>query len=225
MEVGLCAVMGPGRDPCHEDPVKQQGGIDYLKHLVDAAEIIGAPFIGGPIYSAVGRTWQASDEQRKVELERTAKNLKVVADYAERTGVILCIEPLNRFETSFINLATQARELMEMIDSPSVKMMLDSFHMNIEEKDLGAAIEVAGPDLMYVHSNENDRGTPGTGNVTWDVIGAALRKIDFEGALIIESFTSTVKEIARAAAIWRPPAPSQDELASEGKAFLQQLMA
>jgi D-psicose/D-tagatose/L-ribulose 3-epimerase len=222
---GVCAVMGPSRDPTHEDEEKQQGGIEYLKHCVDAAATMGAKLVGGPIYAAVGRTWQATAEQRQRELERCAKNLREVAAYAGDRGVALAVEPLNRFETSFINLAAQAVELVEMVDSPAIKIMLDTFHMNIEEKDLGKAIETAAPYLVHVHANENDRGTPGTGNVTWDKIAAALKKIDYSGALVIESFTTTVVEIARAAAIWRPPAPSQDILASQGKAFLQQLMA
>ena len=225
MAVSTCAVMGPGRDPTHDDEAKQQGGIEYLMHCVDATVILGGKILGGPIYSAVGRTWQASDDQRRRELERCAANLKKVAKHAEDRGIILAVEPLNRFETSFINLATQAVELVELIGSPAVKIMIDTFHANIEEKHLGEAIETAAPYLVHMHSNENDRGTPGTGHVAWEEMAAALKKINFDGTLCIESFTTTVVEIARAAAIWRPPAPSQDELASEGKAFLQQLMA
>jgi D-psicose/D-tagatose/L-ribulose 3-epimerase len=221
----VCAVMGPDRDPTHDDEDKQKGGIKYLKHLVDATAQMGGKIIGGPIYSAVGRTWQASDEQRKRELERCTKNLKGVAKYAEDKGIVFGIEPLNRFETSFINLAEQAVELVEMVDSPSIRIMLDTFHMNVEEKHLGKAIEIAGPYLVHFHANENDRGTPGTGHVPWDDVGAALKKVNYDQAMVIESFTTTVKEIARAAAIWRPPAPSQDILAAEGQAFLRKLMA
>ena len=222
---GVCAVMGPGRDPTHEDEAKQRGGIEYLKHCVDAAVKMGAKIVGGPLYAAVGRTWQSSGEQRQRELERCARNLKEVARYAEERGVTLAMEPLNRFETSFINLAEQAVELVEMVDSPAIRIMLDTFHMNIEEKSLGQAIETAAPYLVHIHANENDRGTPGTGHVPWQEVATALKKINYSGALVIESFTTTVKEIARAAAIWRPPAPDQDTLAREGRAFLQQLMA
>ncbi len=101
---------------------------------------------------------------------------------------------------------------------------MDTFHANIEEKNLGKAIEMAGSRLWHVHANENDRGTPGTGHVAWDEIGAALKKINFGGALVIESFSTEVKEIARAAAVWRPLAPTQDGLATEGMAFLKTLM-
>ena len=220
-----CACMGPDRDPTHEDAALQQGGVDYLKHLVDATAKMGGQICGGPIYASVGRTWQASTAQRKKDLERCVKNLKVVADYARKKGIVFGVEPLNRFETSFINLAEQAVELVEMIDSPAIKIMLDTFHMNIEEKQLGKAIERAAPYLIHVHSNENDRGTPGSGHVPWADVAAALKKVKYDGALVIESFSSENKTIARAAAIWRPPAPTQEELASEGLKFLKKLMA
>ena len=131
-----------------------------------------------------------------------------MARYAEDKGVTLALEPLNRFETSFINLTEQALELMRMIDSPRVKLMMDTFHANIEEKSLGKAIEAAGQNLVHVHANENDRGTPGTGHVAWNEIAAALKKVKFDGTLVIESFSTEVKEIARAAAVWRPLAPT-----------------
>jgi D-psicose/D-tagatose/L-ribulose 3-epimerase len=186
---------------------------------------MGGKKIGGPIYAAVGRTWQATPNQRKRDLERCVRNLKEVGKYAEDKGITLGVEPLNRFETSFINLAEQAVELVQMVDSPAIQIMLDTFHMNIEEKDLGQAIEMAGPYLIHVHANENDRGTPGSGHVPWTAVAAALKKINYSGALVIESFTTEVKEIARAAAIWRPLAPSQDALAAGGLSFLKTLMA
>ena len=182
LAVTTCAAMGPDRDPTHEDPAIQQGGVDYLKHMVDATAAMGGTLCGGPIYASVGRTWQQEPVQRKKDLERCAKNLKVVADYARQKGVVFGIEPLNRFETSFINLASQAVELVEMIDSPAIKIMLDTFHMNIEEKHLGKAIETAAPYLVHVHSNENDRGTPGSGHVPWADVAAALKKVKFDGA-------------------------------------------
>jgi D-psicose/D-tagatose/L-ribulose 3-epimerase len=181
--------------------------------------------VDGPHYSAVGRQWQTTPEQRKRDLERCAKNLKEVAHYAEDKGVTLALEPLNRFETSFINLTDQALELMHMIGSPRVKLMMDTFHANIEEKNLGRAIEAAGANLVHVHANENDRGIPGSGHVAWAEIEAALKKVKFDGAMVIESFSTEVKEIARAAAVWRPLASSPDALAREGLAFLKKLMA
>ncbi len=225
MKCSISGVMGPGRDPAHEDEAIQRGGISYLKHLVDAAVAMKATTIAGPHYSAVGRTWQAGPEQRKRELERCARNLREVARYAEDKGVTLAIEPLNRFETSFINLTSQALELLRMIDSPGMKLMMDTFHANIEEKSLGAAIESAGAQLIHLHANEGDRGTPGTGHLPWAEIATSLKRIGYDGTLVIESFSTEVKEIARAAAVWRPLFASPDELARDGLGFLKRIMA
>ena len=112
-----------------------------------------------------------------------------------------------------------------MIDSPGMKLMMDTFHANIEEKNLGAAIEAAGPQMIHLHANENDRGTPGTGHLPWAEIAASLKRIRYDGALVIESFSTEVVEIARAASVWRPLFPSPDEMAREGLAFLKKVMA
>jgi D-psicose/D-tagatose/L-ribulose 3-epimerase len=225
LQCSVCSVMGPDRDPAHEDEAKQKTGVSYLKHLVDAAVAMNAKFIAGPHYAAVGRQWQATPDQRKRDLERCTKNLKLVAKYAEDKGIVFAVEPLNRFETSFINLTEQALELVKMIDSPSFKLMMDTFHANIEEKSLGKAIEMAGSQLVHVHANENDRGAAGSGHVAWAEVGAALKKVKFSGALVIESFSTEVKEIARAAAVWRSFAPSAEILGKDALAFLKKLMA
>jgi len=221
----VCAVMGANRDPSHPDKAIQQAGIDYLKHCIDAVAAFGGHVLGGPLYAAVGRQWQQTPEMRKEDLARTARNLRVAGDYAEKKGVKLALEPLNRFETSFINLIEQALELVDLTGSPAVGLMIDTFHANIEEKNLGKAIEMAGDKLWHVHANENDRGTPGSGHVAWDEVGAALKKINYDGAMVIESFSTEVKEIARAAAVWRPLAATPDGLGVDGIAFLKKLMA
>jgi D-psicose/D-tagatose/L-ribulose 3-epimerase len=225
LAASVCAVMGETRDPSHPDGKIQQNGIVYLEHCIDAAAAFGGKVLAGPLYAAVGRQWQQTPEMRKEDLARTARNLRVAAEYAEKKGIRLALEPLNRFETSFINLTEQALELVELIGSPAVGLMMDTFHANIEEKHLGKALEMAAGRLWHVHANENDRGTPGSGHVAWAEIAAALKKIDYDGALVIESFSTEVKEIARAAAVWRPLAPTADGLAVDGMAFLKRLMA
>jgi D-psicose/D-tagatose/L-ribulose 3-epimerase len=138
---------------------------------------------------------------------------------------MLCVEPLNRFETSFINLAEQAIEVIDRVDHPNCQMMLDTFHMNVEEKSAGDAIRTTGKRLKHLHSCENDRGAPGSGHVAWQEVAQALRDIEYDGPVVIESFTPQVKSIARAAAIWRPLADSSDTLASDGLKFLRPLLA
>jgi D-psicose/D-tagatose/L-ribulose 3-epimerase len=225
LEVSCCAAMGPDRDLIHPDKAIRDNGMAYLKGAIRATHTLGATNLVGPLYSAVGRTWQSTAEERARDTELLVENLGELARFAGEHGVMLCVEPLNRFETSFINLAEQAIPIVDRVGHPNCQMMLDTFHMNIEEKSLGDAIRSVGPRLKHVHACENDRGAPGSGNVTWDEVAAGLKDIGYDGPVVIESFTSKVKSIARAAAIWRSLAPSQDTLAADGQKFLRQLLA
>jgi D-psicose/D-tagatose/L-ribulose 3-epimerase len=225
LEVSCCAAMGPDRDLIHPDKAIRDNGMAYLKGAIRATHTLGATNLVGPLYSAVGRTWQSTAEERARDTELLVENLGELARFAGEHGVMLCVEPLNRFETSFINLAEQAIPIVDRVGHPNCQMMLDTFHMNIEEKSLGDAIRSVGPRLKHVHACENDRGAPGSGNVAWDEVAAGLKDIGYDGPVVIESFTSKVKSIARAAAIWRSLAPSQDALAADGQKFLRQLLA
>ena len=220
-----CVAMGPDRDLIHPDEAIRENGKRYVRHCIDAAETIGAQNLVGPLYSAVGRVWQSTSEVRARDSDLLVTNLGELSMYAGDHGVTLGVEPLNRFETSFINLAEQAIEITDRVDQPSCKIMLDTFHMNIEEKSAGDAIRAVGNRLCQLHACENDRGAPGSGNVDWEQVSSALSDIQFDGPVVIESFTSKVQSIARAAAIWRPLADSQDELAQDGLAFLQKNLA
>ncbi|MDX1663001.1 MAG: sugar phosphate isomerase/epimerase family protein, partial [Candidatus Promineifilaceae bacterium] len=221
LAVSTCVAMGPDRDLIHPELPIRDNGAQYIRDAVDATSALGGTNLVGPIYAAVGRTWRTTPEERQREIDLLVDQLRKLAAYADAQGVVLCLEPLNRFETSFMNLAEQAVEVVERVDHPSCKIMLDTFHMNIEEKSPGDAIRTAGTHLKHVHSCENDRGTPGSGNVLWDDVAAALNEIGYDGPVVIESFTDKVESIARAAAIWRTLAPSQDGLAQDGLAFLK----
>lgn len=223
--VGVVAAMGPDRDLIHPQAEIRENGAAYLRHCIDAAHAMGGSRVVGPLYSAVGRVWQSTPEERERDTEVLVTQLRALSTYAADRGVTLCLEPLNRFETSFINLASQVIEIADRVDHPACQVMLDSFHMNIEERSLGEAIRAVGPRLRYFHACENDRGAPGSGHVPWADVAAALRDINYDGPVVIESFTAKVKSIARAAAIWRPLAESQDALAFNGLAFLKKLLS
>jgi D-psicose/D-tagatose/L-ribulose 3-epimerase len=220
--VDVVAAMGPDRDLIHPDEGIRDNGVAYVRHCIDAVNTMGGEVLAGPLYSAVGRTWQMTAEERARDTDLLVSQLKSLAEYAGDKGVTMAIEPLNRFETSFINLASQVIEVVDRVDHPACQAMLDTFHMNIEEKSLGDAIRAVGPRMRHFHACENDRGTPGTGNVTWDDVAQALKDINYDGPVIIESFTDKVKSIARAAAIWRVLAPTQDGLAFDGLKFLRE---
>jgi D-psicose/D-tagatose/L-ribulose 3-epimerase len=223
--VSTCAAMGPDRDLIHEDEAIRANGKHYLMQAIDVTGALGGTNLVGPIYAAVGRTWQQSAIERARDLDLLTATLRELADYAGDKGVTLCLEPLNRFETSFVNLAAQACEIVDRVDSPNLGVLLDSFHMNIEEKNLGEAIRLTGSRLKHFHACENDRGAPGTGHVPWHSVAQALQDIRYEGPVVIESFTPKVKSIARAAAIWREFEPSPDALAENGGRFLRELLS
>jgi D-psicose/D-tagatose/L-ribulose 3-epimerase len=222
--VSACVVMSPDRDLIHPDEAVRENGMAYVRGAIEAAQKIGATNLIGPIYSAVGRCWQATPEERARDMDILVSNLRSLTAFAANHGVVLCLEPLNRFETSFMNLTEQAVEVVDRVNHPACKIMLDTFHMNIEERSLGDAVQAAGPRLQHVHACENNRGAPGSGNVAWEEVAAALKEIDYDGPVVIESFTPAVKSIARGVCIWRPLAESQDALAADGLAFLRQLL-
>ncbi|HEX6068654.1 MAG TPA: sugar phosphate isomerase/epimerase [Longimicrobiaceae bacterium] len=219
--ISVCAVIGAGRDLLLDQEV--EAGLEYLRGCIDIAQALESPVVAGPFYSAVGRCWRLTPEEREREIGRLAERLRELAVYGAERGVELGIEPLNRFETSFLNTTAQTLELVERVNHPGVGLALDMFHLGIEEKSLGDAIRLARGRLKHVQVAENDRGTPGTGQLAWDEVAQALREIGYDGRVVIETFSDRVEAIARAAAIWRPLAPDSDTLAREGLAFLREL--
>lgn len=219
----ICACMGPGRD-FRGNASEQKAGAAYIKALIDQAAVMGCPSVIGPIYSVVGKADAVEPAQQKVEFALVVKNLKALAKHAEKKGVLLCIEPLNRFETDFLNTCDQGLKLVKAVGSKAVKLHLDTFHMNIEEKNQAAAIRKAGKLLGHFHACGSDRGTPGGDHIAWPEIVKALKAIGYKGDVVIESFTTDVKVIARAAAIWRKIEPKRDNIAVDGIKFLRRVL-
>jgi D-psicose/D-tagatose/L-ribulose 3-epimerase len=199
----VCGAFGPDRDASSEDKNVRANAAKYLEACIDAALELGSPFVAGPMYSAVGKTRLLSRDERVKQWSLAVETLKPVADYAGQRGVQLAIEPLNRFETDFINTVEQGLDFLGRIDAPNVGFLLDTFHMNIEEKDIPGAIRNAGSKVFHFHSCENDRGTPGTGHVEWKEVVSALHDINYQGPVVIEAFTTEITEIARAVSLWR----------------------
>ena len=216
----VCACMGPGRD-FRGTPEEQATAMTYCRALIDQAVVLGCPSLIGPVYSVVGKADAVEPAQQKQEWALVVKNLKELAAYARAKGVTICIEPLNRFETDFLNTCDQGLRLVRAVKSPAVKLHLDTFHMNIEEKDQAAAIRKAGKLLGHFHACGSDRGTPGGDHIAWPSIVKALKAVGYKGDVVIESFTTDVKVIARAAAIWRRIEPRRNDIAVKGLAFLR----
>ena len=221
LRVGICGAFGPDRDLSHEDPARRAAGVAYVRTCVDLAAAVGSPHVAGPMYSTTGKTRMLPPAARRQQREWAAESIREVADYAGERSVRLAIEPLNRFETDLINTVEQALELCDSVDRPNVGLLLDTFHMNIEEKSIPDAIRAAKERLFHIQVSENDRGTPGSGHVPWAEFFAVLAEVGYDGQIVVESFLPTVAEIARAVSLWRPVAPSMDALAADGIAFLK----
>lgn len=226
LKVTISGAFGPERDISSDNPRIRQQGLTYITDCIKIASDMGSPVFGGPVYSAVGKTRFISAEQKKTERGWCIDNLKKAAAVAEDYGVVVGVEPLNRFETDMINTADQAISIVREVSSPNVKVQLDTFHCNIEEKSIPDTIRKVGKELLcHVQANECDRGTPGTGHLDWIGIRDALADIGYDQAFVIETFGEVSEEIAKAASIWRPLANSSDELAGEGLAFFKKLFA
>jgi len=215
--------MGPGRD-LRGTPEEQKTAMDYCKTLIDQMVVLDCPSMIGPVYSVVGKAEAVEPARQKQEWTLVVENLKQLAKYAESRTRQICIEPLNRFETDFLNTCDKGLKLIKAVGSKAVKLHLDTFHMNIEEKNQAAAIRKAGKLLGHFHACGSDRGTPGNDHIDWKPIAAALKAVGYKGDVVIESFTTDVKVIARAAAIWRRIEPTRDEIAVKGLRFLKRTL-
>lgn len=220
----VCACMGPDRD-LRGTREQQKTGLEYMLKLIDQMVALGCPSLIGPVYSAVGRADAVPEKEYKQQWKIVVGNLKRLCHYAEKRGRQVCLEPLNRFETDFINTCDQALKMIKDVGSPALKLHLDTFHMNIEEKNQAQAIRKAGKLLGHFHACGSDRGTPGNDHIDWKPIASALKGIGYKGDVVIESFTTDVKVIARAAAIWRRIEPTRNEIAVEGVKFLKKVLS
>ena len=224
LQLTISGAFGPNRDISSDDAAIRRNGFNYIVDCLRIAESMDSPIFTGPVYSAVGKTRIVSTDRKRQERGWCIENLREVGKIAQECGVVVSLEPLNRFETDMVNTAEQALSLVNEIAHPSIKISLDTFHNNIEEKSIPAAIRAIGREMLcHVQGNESDRGTPGTGNVDWPGIKAALTEIGYDGAVVIETFGAPSEEMAKAASIWRPLANSPNELASEGLAFYKTL--
>jgi len=218
----VCAATGPGRD-LRGNRKEQVTSIEYIQKLIDIAPVLGSKLVAGPIYSSVGRADLVPEEKYKKQWKLVVKNLQLLTSYAQEHDVKLALEPLNRYETDFINTCEQAMQLIHEVGSDALLVHLDSFHMNLEEKDPALAIQKAGEKLGLLHASGSDRGTPGGDQINWDRIFAALDHINYQGDIVIESFTPDVKVIAKAASIWRQIEPSKEAIAIDGLKFLRSI--
>ncbi|MBW7997924.1 MAG: sugar phosphate isomerase/epimerase [Candidatus Glassbacteria bacterium] len=199
----------------------RQAGTDYLKACVEATARMGGDTFSGVIYSEIGK--KSDERPGAAEWKHSAEGLKEVCRYAQEFEITVGIEPVNRYETYLVNTCEQALELIGMIGEPNAAVHLDTYHMNIEEKDFYEATRLAGERLCHYHLCENDRGVPGTGLVDWDGIFRALGEMNYSGNAALESFVDVSDNMREATCVWRDLAPSGDVLVDEGARLIREL--
>ena len=219
----VIGAMGPGRNLVAAHASEEVATQNYLVHCIGVAGRLGARVVAGPFTAATGRVWRMDAEEREARYRELRASLAPVVRTAERSGIRLAIEPLNRYETSLVNTVEQALDALGPLLGPGLGLALDTYHLNIEEKDIGAAVRAAGEHVAYVQVCGNDRGPVGDDHFDWPGFLDALDDVGYGGPLGLESFTGENATIAVAASVWRPLAASQDDLAERSIRYLTAL--
>lgn len=224
--VVLAARVNLQRNLASADVDAHRAGVEYLKYAADCAaglgsEIVGGPLTGNPLVFADRAPQPVDEPERLARKERCVRGLKEAGDHAAKTGVLFAVEPLNRFESDVLCTTQQAMELLDAVDHPAVKLMLDTFHMHMEESSIAEAIRLAGGRLVHFQANENHRGFPGTGSTDWVDVCRALHEIGYKGPVSLEPFRRNDDRFGVPFAQWRPPHEDESDRLAASSAFMK----
>lgn len=212
-------VRNEGDNPISPDAKVRAEGVRLNKQTLDCCQALGAETLVGPYHSAIGLF--SGNGPTEDEWKWGVDSMSQMAEYAGQVNVMLGVEALNRFETYLLNTHADSARFAREVNHPNCKVMYDTFHSNIEEKDIAQAIRDCSDVLHHVHISENDRSTPGTGHIHWDTNFDALKEVGYDGWMVIEAFGLALPEIAAATKIWRNMFSTELDLAREGLAFMK----
>lgn len=219
LERTAVTIRGEEDNPISSDASVRAKGVELTQQVLDSCQAAGCTHLVGPFHSALGLFSGAGPTQD--EWKWGVESMQQVADHASKVGVTLCVECLNRFETYLLNCHADSARFAKEVNHPHCKIMYDTFHANIEEKNITEAIKGCADMLAHVHISENDRSTPGQGDIKWDETFDALKAANYDGWLMIEAFGLALPEIAAATKIWRRMYESEEQLARDGLAFMK----
>ncbi|MEC9095225.1 MAG: sugar phosphate isomerase/epimerase [Planctomycetota bacterium] len=223
LECTAVTVRGEEDNPISLDPAVRALGVENNKRALDNAAAAGAVRLVGPYHSALGVfSGQGPTED---EWKWGVDSMRQVAEHAETVGITLGVEALNRFETYLLNTHADSARFVREVDHPNARMMYDTFHANIEEKDIAQAIRDCHDVCALVHISENDRSTPGSGNVDWDTNFNTLKEVGYDGWMVVEAFGLALPELVAATKIWRRMYESEEQLASDALEFMKEQVA
>ncbi|VTS00678.1 sugar phosphate isomerase/epimerase family protein [Tuwongella immobilis] len=223
LEATAVTVLSEDANPISPNPAVRQAAVDRMKWAIEMSQICGVKYLCGPFHSPLAVF--SGTGPTETEKQYAADTLRKVSEFAATADVTLTIEYLNRFECYFLTTAADARKLVKAVDHPNFRTMYDSFHANIEEKDVAEAIRHLSDVMAHVHISENDRGTPGTGHVEWVKTFRTLKDVGYDGWLVIEAFGRALPALAAATKVWRDLFPAPQEVYQEGLAFMKRMWA
>jgi D-psicose/D-tagatose/L-ribulose 3-epimerase len=207
-------------NPISPDKSVRSSALNFMKKLVDITAQLGGRVTGGVNYAASG--YLTGKLRTQQEIQWSVEHLRAVAEYASQYDIVVAVEPVKRFESHFLNTAEQALELIKLADMPNIKIHLDTFHMNIEERSLHDAIISCGDKLVHMHLADSNRGVPGMGHIQWIDVFNALKQINYSGTACIETFNpETLEETCKLTYLTRKFASTPEELASRGLRYLR----
>jgi D-psicose/D-tagatose/L-ribulose 3-epimerase len=210
-------------NPISPDAGIRKAAVERFRWGIDMSAILGSEILSGPYHSPLAVfSGQGPTEDEK---KWGADVLRQAAEAAQKTGIMMAIEYLNRFECYFLTTAAEARSLVKRVNHPHFRTMYDTFHANIEEKNVTQTIADFADSFIHVHISESDRGTPGTGQVHWDETFRALRRVKYDGWLVIEAFGRALPDLAAATRVWRDLFPSAEEVYTQGLRFMKEKWA
>ncbi len=222
-ELGLgvqtCTICGISHSLISPDESIRRAAVNYLKQVVDCSQALGSEILMGPLYA--GFKAFSGKPATSQEWNWSVAGMREVAEYAQTKGVTLAIEYLNRFEIYLLTCADDLVRYVEAVDHPNCQAAFDTFHANLEEKNIVEAIRKCAPYLAHIQISENDRSTPGKGHINFDEVFGALQDIGYEGPIAIEAFGPNPPELAAATHIFRPMFDSPEQLAVDGLAFIK----
>lgn len=212
-------VSTPEANPISAEPAVREAAVAKLSRVLECCEAFGCEVLCGPLHSALGSFTGVGPTED--EFRHGVDTIRKVAEVAQKRKVLLAMEYLNRFENYFLTTAADTVRFIEAVDHPSCKMMYDSFHAHIEEKDQAKTIASCIKHVAHVHVSENDRGTPGTGQVDWDGYFRAFKEANYDGFFTIEAFGRALPALAAATRVWRDLFPDAFGLCRDGLAFIK----
>ncbi len=223
LDVTVCSVFPASLSFLSDDAKTRESARSWLQRAVDKVAAFDATLLAGPLYHPVGAL--AGRRRTESEWSRAVEGYRRLGEAIRASGVRIAVEPLNRFETYFLNTAADTLRFCREVDDSSIGVLFDTFHANIEEDSITDAIALLGHSTIHVHLSENNRGIPGSGHIPFREVAGALRSTGYEGHAVVESFATTIPELAAATGMWRDYASSPDEFARQTIANLRPVFA